>query len=308
MRPGPLPTGAAPRRPRRRRRSGPGDHPSGVACLGCHPSTPRSVATHPPRTRRDRPARATRCHLDRLRGARLHPACGPARGDRRAGRALVRPAPAPREAGGRWHRGRRRAPVPARSAPSTLSTPRDRSVCGALNALKEVPGRCSASAPWAPGAARGPALPSRNPGRSASGPGRGGGPAAIAQQVTLDDIRILDEMAQVFAGLAAAYGGAHARSAPAAYLSDDVGQLFVAATAGQIRRDVLSGASRLSHLLASMTQDAGNHSLAQRHYRAALALGAGPTPRPTPHGRRRAAPELRPVSPARRCPRRGSEG
>ncbi|MDG4864509.1 hypothetical protein P8605_40825, partial [Streptomyces sp. T-3] len=79
-------------------------------------------------------------------------------------------------------------------------------------------------------------------------------------------------MTRTFASLADAHGGAHARTALAAYLADDVAKTLSAPATGALRAELLTGGAQLTHLLASMTSDAGQQGLAQRHYRAALGL------------------------------------
>jgi len=91
------------------------------------------------------------------------------------------------------------------------------------------------------------------------------------------EAQAMREMTHVFATLAIRHGGAHARSALACYLSDDVARLLVSPPAGRLNQHVLSHAAQLTHLLASMTADTGQQGLAQRYYRIALnvALEAG---------------------------------
>ncbi|MGW5869026.1 hypothetical protein ACWFRJ_43640 [Streptomyces sp. NPDC055239] len=86
------------------------------------------------------------------------------------------------------------------------------------------------------------------------------------------DVRILQEMTEVFASLGSAHGGGHARSALAAYLTDDAERMLVAPATSAVHRQLCTAAAQLTHLLGAMTEDAGYAGLAQRYYRTALDL------------------------------------
>lgn len=98
---------------------------------------------------------------------------------------------------------------------------------------------------------------------TARGPGR---PADRAE------VRTLEEMSGLFAGLTDRYGGAHARSALAVYLSDDVSRVLSRGAPPAVRRQLRSGTAQLVHVLAIMTADAGYASLSQQYFHAALSL------------------------------------
>ncbi|MFE5854638.1 hypothetical protein ACFQ61_15680 [Streptomyces sp. NPDC056500] len=103
------------------------------------------------------------------------------------------------------------------------------------------------------------------------------GPAVAAprrsgNRVTPQEVETLQEMCRVFANLMERHGGAHARSALATYLTDDTSRLLLAPATPSLRRQLSTGASQLTHLLARMTMDAGYPSLAQRYFTAALHL------------------------------------
>ncbi|GGZ71876.1 hypothetical protein GCM10010371_34460 [Streptomyces subrutilus] len=95
------------------------------------------------------------------------------------------------------------------------------------------------------------------------------GPARITERA---EVRTLEEMSVLFAGLADRHGGAHARSALALYLADDVGRVLSRQAPSAVRRQLLSGTAQLVHVLAVMTADAGYASLSQHYFHAALAL------------------------------------
>ncbi|MFF1697880.1 hypothetical protein ACFVXC_30385 [Streptomyces sp. NPDC058257] len=86
------------------------------------------------------------------------------------------------------------------------------------------------------------------------------------------DVRILREMTEVFAALGSAHGGGHARSALAAYLTDDAERMLIAPATSAIHSQLCTAAAQLTHLLAVMTEDTGYAGLAQRYYRTALDL------------------------------------
>ncbi|MFI5940988.1 hypothetical protein [Streptomyces uncialis] len=97
-------------------------------------------------------------------------------------------------------------------------------------------------------------------------------PRRTGARVTAAEVRTLQEMSQVFVDLMERYGGAHARSALAAYLTDDTSRLLVAPAQAALRKQLFSGAAQLTHVLARMTMDAGHPSLAQRYFTTALGL------------------------------------
>src|SRR5882757_9770740 len=86
------------------------------------------------------------------------------------------------------------------------------------------------------------------------------------------EAQTLRDMTHIFANLTIRHGGAHARSALACYLADDVGRLLISSPPGRLNQHVLSYTGQLTHLLASMTADAGQQGLAQRYYRIALSV------------------------------------
>jgi tetratricopeptide (TPR) repeat protein len=86
------------------------------------------------------------------------------------------------------------------------------------------------------------------------------------------DAARLREMTRTFARLHALYGGGHARTALAAYLAEDVSLLLTASAPAALHSQLLSLGAQLTHQLASMTVDAGQHGLAQRYYRISLSL------------------------------------
>ncbi|MEU4272602.1 hypothetical protein [Streptomyces sp. NPDC026092] len=88
-----------------------------------------------------------------------------------------------------------------------------------------------------------------------------------------EDVQLLQEMARVYAALSRSHGGAHARSALAAYIGDDVSRLLGGAPGvGQLHDDARVAVAQLVHVLAVMTGDAGREGLAQRYFSHALAL------------------------------------
>jgi hypothetical protein len=107
---------------------------------------------------------------------------------------------------------------------------------------------------WRPGSAIAPMA--RGPGRTAD----------------RAEVRTLEEMSGLFAGLTDRHGGAHARSALAVYLADDVSRVLSRQAAPAVRRQLRSGAAQLVHVLAVMTADHGYASLSQNYFHAALGL------------------------------------
>ncbi|MFE2044596.1 tol-pal system YbgF family protein [Streptomyces sp. NPDC059477] len=86
------------------------------------------------------------------------------------------------------------------------------------------------------------------------------------------DARNLVEMAALFARQMDHHGGGHARSALAAYLTDDAAALLARPTEQAARRGLLTHVAELSHVLAKMTSDTGRHSLAKSYLLTALDL------------------------------------
>lgn len=95
---------------------------------------------------------------------------------------------------------------------------------------------------------------------------------AKRRPATPADAQLLQDMIKVFAGVSARHGGAHARSALAAYLADDTSRLLASPAPSLLYRELLVGAAQLTHLLATMTTAAGHHGLAQDYFRTALGL------------------------------------
>ncbi|MFI6638859.1 hypothetical protein [Streptomyces sp. NPDC050504] len=113
-----------------------------------------------------------------------------------------------------------------------------------------------------------PGLPARIPAQWAGTEQRTG----AEQRVHSADIQVLKDMTQTFATLCDRYGGAHARTALAAYLADDATSIASAPAPPVLHRQILVQCAQLTHLLANMTTDAGHQGLAQQYYRAALSL------------------------------------
>ncbi|MFF2732175.1 hypothetical protein ACFVS9_30230 [Streptomyces sp. NPDC058008] len=97
-------------------------------------------------------------------------------------------------------------------------------------------------------------------------------PRSPHSRVTAEEVRALREMCQIFADLMERHGGGHARSALAAYLTDDTSRLLAARADSSLRGQLFSCAAQLTHILARMTMDAGYPSLAQRYFTTALGL------------------------------------
>ncbi|MDN3294898.1 hypothetical protein QWM81_12705 [Streptomyces ficellus] len=91
-------------------------------------------------------------------------------------------------------------------------------------------------------------------------------------QPTPLDVERLQDMVRLFAELTEQYGGAHARSSLAAYLADDVSSVLSAPAAQDVRRELFVSAAQLTHILARMTNDAGQAGLAQQYYTVALSV------------------------------------
>ncbi|MGI5347000.1 tetratricopeptide repeat protein [Streptomyces sp. CA-250714] len=101
-------------------------------------------------------------------------------------------------------------------------------------------------------------------------PGRPGGTAP--GEAPYADERLAD-MVTVFADLADKYGGAHARSALATYIADDVSpRLVLSPDGGTADPTVLTGSACLMHLLGMMAADAGLPNIGYHCFRSALDL------------------------------------
>lgn len=97
-------------------------------------------------------------------------------------------------------------------------------------------------------------------------------PSARGRRATATDVEILQEVVQLVADRTERRGGAHGRSALAAYLADDVSRVLALGASAPVRRDLLAASAELTHLLAQMTDDAGHPGLAQRYFHTALGL------------------------------------
>ncbi|MGW6015196.1 tetratricopeptide repeat protein [Streptomyces sp. NPDC055210] len=112
-------------------------------------------------------------------------------------------------------------------------------------------------------------LPEARSGRAAAGADL---PTHRAARVTPFSLQALDNSTEAFSTLFNTHGGAHARTALAAYLADDATTLLTATTTAPLHRSLLTATARLTHLLALMTADAGHQGLAQNYFRASLTL------------------------------------
>lgn len=92
------------------------------------------------------------------------------------------------------------------------------------------------------------------------------------RQVHSADVELLGDMTRTFADLGDRYGGAHARTALAAYLADDATTLAACPASAAVHHQVLVRCAQLTHLLATMTMDAGYPGLSQRYFHTALSL------------------------------------
>ncbi|WP_050514178.1 hypothetical protein [Streptomyces peucetius] len=104
---------------------------------------------------------------------------------------------------------------------------------------------------------------------------RRGRPATPADAVTLK------AALRATAYTAVAHGGAHARTALAAYLADDAGPLLTRPATRPVRQELLLHTAQLTCLLGAMSDDSGHHHLAQRYYTTALGLARQAGHRPT---------------------------
>nr|BFD81218.1 hypothetical protein StreXyl84_06190 [Streptomyces sp. Xyl84] len=88
------------------------------------------------------------------------------------------------------------------------------------------------------------------------------------------DVKRAQFMLEQIAANWSRFGGAHARALPASYLGDDIGRLLTGPASPAVRRELLSAATQMTHILGDMSADAGHQGLAQRYYYAALRTAA----------------------------------
>ncbi|MER7050418.1 hypothetical protein [Streptomyces jumonjinensis] len=104
------------------------------------------------------------------------------------------------------------------------------------------------------------------------------GRSAAAQSgrvVGMAEVEAVRDMVRVFSEMDERHGGAHGRSALVQYLSDDVAALVRGRfRTDDVRRQMLSAASRGVHLLGWKSYDAGQQGLAQRYYLQSYSLAA----------------------------------
>ncbi|WP_424216112.1 hypothetical protein ACN20G_28615 (plasmid) [Streptomyces sp. BI20] len=79
-------------------------------------------------------------------------------------------------------------------------------------------------------------------------------------------------MVEIFGALPERFGGAHARTSVAAYLTWDVAPLLRSVRHTGHRVEMLRLTAQLTHVLASMSRDSGRHGAAQHHLHVALQL------------------------------------
>ena len=87
------------------------------------------------------------------------------------------------------------------------------------------------------------------------------------------DVQRLRDTTAMFAALDDQYGGGHAHTAVAAYLTRDVAPLL-RDTSGRARQDLLCAAAELTYLAAYMAMDAGANDLATRYYVSTIRLAS----------------------------------
>ncbi len=93
--------------------------------------------------------------------------------------------------------------------------------------------------------------------------------------VAMAEVTAVRDMITAFSEMDERHGGQHGRSALVAYLRDDVAPLCRARfSTDDVRRQMLSAASRGVHLLGWKSYDAGQQGLAQRYYLQSFALAA----------------------------------
>ncbi|MCZ1007892.1 hypothetical protein O1L68_15335 [Streptomyces lydicus] len=91
--------------------------------------------------------------------------------------------------------------------------------------------------------------------------------------VGMAEVTAVRDMVRAFSEMDERHGGQHGRSALVQYLRDDVAPLCRGRfRTGEIRRHMLSAASRGVHLLGWKSYDAGQQGLAQRYYLQSYAL------------------------------------
>ncbi|GII76606.1 hypothetical protein Sru01_15880 [Sphaerisporangium rufum] len=93
--------------------------------------------------------------------------------------------------------------------------------------------------------------------------------------VGMADVTAVRDMITAFSEIDERHGGQHGRSALVTYLRDDVAPMCRARfRTDEVRRQMLSAASRGVHLLGWKSYDAGQQGFAQRHYLQSYALAA----------------------------------
>jgi len=99
--------------------------------------------------------------------------------------------------------------------------------------------------------------------------------ARTGRIVGMVEVAAVRDMVRVFTDMDERYGGQHGRGALVTYLRDDVAALCRGRfRTEEIRRQMLSAASRGVHLLGWKSYDAGQQGLAQRYYLQSYALAA----------------------------------
>ncbi|MER8117011.1 hypothetical protein [Streptomyces sp. NPDC094031] len=97
--------------------------------------------------------------------------------------------------------------------------------------------------------------------------------ARTGHVVGMAEVRAVRDMIRMFSEMDERHGGQHGRSALVQYLRDDVAPLCRAHFRNEeLRRHMLSAASRGVHLLGWKSYDAGQQGLAQRYYLQSYAL------------------------------------
>ncbi|MGD3109935.1 hypothetical protein [Streptomyces sp. YGL11-2] len=97
-------------------------------------------------------------------------------------------------------------------------------------------------------------------------------PPPPRQTVVPADAETLQELTHTFEYLSERHGGTHVRLALICYLAGSTRPLLAGPAPRSLHRDLLTGTAQLTHLLATMTADAGHPGLAQRYFHIALAL------------------------------------
>lgn len=97
--------------------------------------------------------------------------------------------------------------------------------------------------------------------------------ARTGHTIGMAEVDAVRDMVRVFSEMDERHGGQHGRSALVTYLRDDVAPLLRGSFHNdEIRRQMLSAASRGVHLLGWKSYDAGQQGLAQRYYLQSYAL------------------------------------